>query len=281
MLKIQEIDGKVEKKVEPCWREESLIISKSKVPSLHVLDPLDDQFSKVFSLVRETPGAISYFLQKFVFPKVLKFHDEKISAGAQELGGDILFKRRLGFSGTPNSLLPRGLALDTDPAADAEILLCLTNPEVMKINDNPDKNWTAESILDEIGNKMNCHALIDTGALITGYSNEEVARWFLEKEERLKGMKAVIYLDHEDRKMVWKRGARTAIKLSECEIGEAERFTFYDHVHTTGMDIRQAANAHAVITLGKDMTLRDYAQVPIYDRKNHFFTFLTNSAVRN
>lgn len=32
-------------------------------------------------------------------------------------------------------------------------------------------------------------------------------------------------------------------------------------VHTTGMDIAQALNATAVVTLGKDMTFRDYAQV--------------------
>jgi hypothetical protein len=36
--------------------------------------------------------------------------------------------------------------------------------------------------------------------------------------------------------------------------------SFYDQVHTTGMDIRQSLNAVAVVTLGKDMTFRDYAQ---------------------
>ena len=31
----------------------------------------------------------------------------KLSACGQELGGDMLFPRRLGFSGTPSNLLPR------------------------------------------------------------------------------------------------------------------------------------------------------------------------------
>ena len=35
---------------------------------------------------------------------------------------------------------------------------------------------------------------------------------------------------------------------------------FYDQVHTTGMDIKHVLNACAVLTLGKDMTFRDYAQ---------------------
>ena len=33
-----------------------------------------------------------------------------------------------------------------------------------------------------------------------------------------------------------------------------------DQIHTTGMDIKQAPNAKAVITVGKDTTFRDYAQ---------------------
>ena len=34
------------------------------------------------------------------------------------------------------------------------------------------------------------------------------------------------------------------------------RFSFYDQVHTTGMDIKQCLDAAAVCTLGKDMTFR-------------------------
>jgi hypothetical protein len=33
----------------------------------------------------------------------------KLSASGQELGGDLLFGRRLGFSGTPSTLLPEEL----------------------------------------------------------------------------------------------------------------------------------------------------------------------------
>jgi hypothetical protein len=33
-----------------------------------------------------------------------------------------------------------------------------------------------------------------------------------------------------------------------------------EQVHTTGMDIEQLMNAHAALTLGKDMVFRDYAQ---------------------
>lgn len=50
------------------------------------------------------------------------------------------------------------------------------------------------------------------------------------------------------------------VKLSESGLAWHERFSFYDQVHTTGMDIKQAVDACAALTLGKDMVFRDYAQ---------------------
>jgi hypothetical protein len=40
----------------------------------------------------------------------------------------------------------------------------------------------------------------------------------------------------------------------------SNRFTFFDQIHTTGIDIKQSPTARAVITIGKDMVFRDYAQ---------------------
>ena len=44
--------------------------------------------------------------QKIVFPDVMRHQGLKISASGQELGGEMIFSRRLGFSGTPSDLLP-------------------------------------------------------------------------------------------------------------------------------------------------------------------------------
>ena len=45
----------------------------------------------------------------------------KLSATGQELGGDLLFPRRLGFSGTPADLLPLELgAPKFEPGTDAK-----------------------------------------------------------------------------------------------------------------------------------------------------------------
>ncbi len=103
-----------------------------------------------------------------------------------------------------------------------------------------------------------CHALIDTGALITGMSNKRVAEYLL--KSGLKMMKGVVYLDELDRQMVLLRKGWKTVILAESGLAWNERFTFYDQVHTTGMDIKQAVDACAILTLGKDMVFRDYAQ---------------------
>ena len=56
------------------------------------------------------------------------------------------------------------------------------------------------------------------------------------------------------------RSPQVVFQLSQCGIEKHKRFSFYDQVHTTGMDIPQTQSAKAVVTLGKDMTFRDYAQ---------------------
>ena len=51
-----------------------------------------------------------------------------------------------------------------------------------------------------------------------------------------------------------------SVRLEQCGVSTKHRFAFYDQVHTTGMDIKHTLDAKAVLTLGKDMTFRDYAQ---------------------
>ena len=61
--------------------------------------------------------------------------------------------------------------------------------------------------------------------------------------------------------MVLLRGSRDrVISLKDCGLPLHLRFTFFDQVHTCGMDIKQAPTAVAAITVSKDTVFRDYAQ---------------------
>jgi hypothetical protein len=78
-------------------------------------------------LMRNSPYAVQHFLDNVVFPEIMRHQvpclprglaltcsqSLKISASGQAIGGELLFKRRVGFSGTPSELMPVSISLLT------------------------------------------------------------------------------------------------------------------------------------------------------------------------
>ncbi|KAL3658013.1 hypothetical protein V7S43_017055 [Phytophthora oleae] len=216
------------------------------------------QVDRLHFLVAKLAGVVYYYVRQHVFPSCMNFQKLKISACGHELGSNSLFAKRIGFSGTPSNLLPMDLGeCYYEPRSDGSIFEALTNRRIVSIKRKV--NWTARSLLLDIAHAQPpVHALIDTGALITGFDNQEVAAFLL--AELPVEMEGVVYLDEDDRQMILLRDHNAPMPLVQCGLSPSKRFTFYDQVHTTGMDIKQFVNARAVVTLGKDMTFRDYAQ---------------------
>lgn len=228
------------------------------LPLFQASDP--QQLGRLYSLIKRLPQTIHYFLCNHIFPKTMNFQRLKVSACGHELGSSMLFGTRLGFSGTPSNLLPLDLGTcQFEPGSEGKIVHTLTSAKVMSASVK--RNWTAQSLLRDIATQTtpsHANVLIDTGALITGMDNREVAEFLLvHLRESVEG---VVYLDRSDRKMILMREGGRSIGLDQCGVAPENYFTFYDQVHTTGMDIKQAPTAHAIVTVGKDMTFRDYAQ---------------------
>ncbi|KAJ8548740.1 hypothetical protein ON010_g10931 [Phytophthora cinnamomi] len=180
------------------------------------------QVARLHFLVAKLAGVVYYYVRQHVFPSCMNFQKLKISACGHELGSNSLFAKRIGFSGTPSNLLPMDLGeCYYEPRSDGSIFEALTN-------------------------KTHC------------FDNQEVAAFLL--AELPTEMEGVVYLDEDDRQMILLRDHNAPMPLVQCGLSPSKRFTFYDQVHTTGMDIKQCVNARAVVTLGKDMTFRDYAQ---------------------
>lgn len=221
----------------------------------------EDQMNKIFSLLQNHPDTIHFYLENFIFPAHMDSKVLKLSAAGQELGGEMLFKRRIGFSGTPSDLLPVELGrCGYEKGSDGQMIHVMTSPTVCSYEVVP-PTWSPRSILRRIctaPDDMRFHALIDTGALITGMTNLEVATFLL--QNGLSWCEGVVFLDDYDRKMVLVRSTGRVLKMAQCGIKSEQRFAFYDQVHTTGMDIQHTLNARAVLTLSKDMVFRDYAQ---------------------
>jgi hypothetical protein len=93
------------------------------------------------------------------------------------VGGDIMFPKRIGFSGTPSDLLPMELGkCDYERGSDGKMVSVMTDKDICSVA-HLENGWTAETILERISiAEPPRKALIDTGALITGLSNLEVSR---------------------------------------------------------------------------------------------------------
>ncbi|KAL1504687.1 hypothetical protein AB1Y20_008467 [Prymnesium parvum] len=231
-----------------------------EVPPLHLVD-LDDveQMNQLYHSLRLLPLLIHQYLNDTVFPSTMAFPSLKLSASGQELGGDLLFGMRLGFSGTLSDLLPEELGhCHFERGDDARMLHVLTDASVMS-HEVLDAGWDARSILRRAATaEPPLHALIDTGALVSGFTNVEAARFLL--QEGLRGMQACVFLDESGQKMVLMRDGLKLLRLDRCGVGVENRFTFFDHIHTTGTDVEQPPHARSALTLSKDVTFRDLAQ---------------------
>ncbi|KAG5471337.1 hypothetical protein LSCM1_01417 [Leishmania martiniquensis] len=218
------------------------------------------QMQSLYHLLHCVPEAIHYYLCSSIFPRIMNFQRLKISACGHELGSSMLFTKRIGFSGTPSNILPLDLGeCFYEPGSDGRVLSVLTSPEVAHAEVLPD-SWTPLRLLDRIAAAQPPYsALIDAGALITNMDNEEVARYLLSRLPAAL-FDGVVFLDRQDRQMIVQRDNGLVVPVSQCGVPLARRFTFFDQVHTTGTDVKQSPTAVAVITFGKDLVLRDYAQ---------------------
>lgn len=232
------------------------------------LELLQNSDSKQLDAFQGTLGnhsnVVSYYMSHLVFPRALEQKAHKIQANGVDLGSDMIFGARFGFSGTPSDLLPRELQpCYFERGCEAEVFRVLSSSLTVCVPTSltVGKNWTVDDLLTRVATG-GYSSLIDTGALITGYTAEEVARKIL-KLQKLNDphrKEVCVYLNEHDVKMAVTLDDGPAVELDRCGAKLEKRFVFYDHVHTTGIDIKHALNAVAVCTLGKDMTLRDYAQ---------------------
>ncbi|KAH8046329.1 hypothetical protein JL720_16406 [Aureococcus anophagefferens] len=213
---------------------ERLVNDEECVPLRLLRRSNSGQMNKIYKLLRRSPHCVHHFLESFVFPEHMRHQSTKLSASGQEIGGDVLFPRRVGFSGTPSDLIPAELGrCGYELGSDGYMIECLTRADV-SAHVNVADDWTVDSLLRDVARSEapRLNALIDVGALVTG----------------------------TDKKMILVRATKRVVALETSGIPPHRRFAFYDNIHTTGMDIHHSATAVAAVTLGKDSNFRDYAQ---------------------
>lgn len=218
------------------------------------------------SSVRSDLKTLWYWMDNFVYTDI-KSHNQKISANFLDF--DDMFFLKCGFTGTPRSRrnYPR----------------CLQHPEMENVIDRPEDDiaildaiWrhvegeradgdsgihvvdaaTPTQYLEAVLAIPDVVCLLDTGALIKGISNKEAAESIQGLINKSSPLKGTVYFN-EDNSIV--------VHLDGCEpvaldtVAISERFSYYDQVHTTGVDIKQSPRAKAVLTYSYN-TVRDMTQ---------------------
>jgi len=218
----------------------------------------DEKQIKSLTLVASRVSSMIYdYLQIVVFPMKngpLWFASRKLQASGIDVGGNAMFDLVLGFSGTPSRLLPTSLGdCQFESGSEAKIVRVLTSKNVIRPlypgKSDPlcqslfiDKHsWTVEAVLLAVANaNPPYHALIDTGALITGFSSEEVARFLL--DHGLREFHACVFINTNNEQMAVVRSATglqaRAVPLQQCGVDLSHRFVFFDQIHTTGEALR-------------------------------------------
>jgi len=246
------------------------ILKSSRVNSvvlpLHLFDTsANDQVLALWTRIRKSREAIEAFVTDIAFPRSLRHHPLKLSATGEEI---VWFVAQVhGFSGTPNSCLPRDLGECVwERGTEGRFVHILGS--ALHVGFGPEAlgtHWTPHDLIKIVATSPRkfC-ALIDAGALITGISNLDVAKLVLKHSS---WRTECVFLDENGEKMIVDRSDHVAPFLASSSSDVGDTFSFFDHVHTTGMDIKQPPDGIAALTVGNDVSFRDYAQAAFRMRR--------------
>ena len=165
-------------------------------------------------VLAHSPGTLQYHTEQTL--RYLKNASHQLQASGADLGGDVLFHGRVGFSGTPSDLLPHGMGpCHFEPGSEAAMIRVLSSQSSMGTPIQLRK-WDVNDLLMNVAkHDPPLRALIDVGALVTGMSNEQVADKLLEldAQNRNPRFEACVFLNEHDIEMV-----EVQLQLLVCKI---------------------------------------------------------------
>jgi len=215
----------------------------------------DALYQKVAEILRRDRLLLVDFIRDVIFPHAYSFEEE---VSVNPAGLVSLFKRFQGFTGIPwnSRAFPSQIEktyLDKDAEGEAICLLARQLRAICLLN-----HEQGSSLLDDVCAHLekDHRAFIDVGSLFRGYSNETVARLFLERlSEDVQGV--AFYKD--DQIVILERG-NGIVPFNSSVIPPERRFTYYDQRYATGANVEQANKAVAIVSVGGDLLLRDLLQ---------------------
>jgi len=186
-----------------------------------------------------------------IFPNIEIFR-EKLSCNPLLLTE--IFAKLISFTGTlmSGSSMHRKLKPTAESGTTAQTLVALwrmRNERVLEI-----KKGSPESMLSMLKQADEpCDLISDAGGYFKEGGNEGISKVI----QTVYG-KAVAYYNDKNEKTLLSGDEK--VPLANAAIKESDRITFLDQSHTTGSDIDQSQAAKGWVTIGRNMTLRDFLQ---------------------
>ena len=203
-----------------------------------------------------------HFVKTYIAPQI-KSYEKTISANPQIY--NFLFSIVNAFTGTQwnSDTFPERLKIIPEEIITGKTLGLLWNnrQEPIQVVNKCTGKTIVKELIEVNPQALKANALIDTAGMIRGISRELVARQLLKVfEKERQEIKGVVFYDADSNLMILEVGKEGPIPFTAIKLQPHERFTFYDQLHTTGSDIRQALAAIAIVTIGRHTLLRDILQ---------------------
>ncbi len=194
----------------------------------------------------------------------IEYFAENMCCNSQNFAS--MFPSFYGGTGTPSTeeLCPTGTKVFWDPGTAGEFIdhIChtCTEDKISEGNKRSPHETLDELLKNEFGANSHKLALIDSGSLLYGLSNETVAEIILEHiaKKRL-DLEAVVYFDSKNKKVIQEKGKK-AVPYAESSIPPEKRITYFDHSHTVGADILQAIGAGGQVSINEKSLFEDFMQ---------------------
>lgn len=210
-----------------------------------------DQLAELTRRLNQNPEIKLYFVSQFILP-LLDQLEFKISCNPQNLVA--FFRKVSGTTGTLWNGVSMHHMLKPEPAmgTDSKTLTLLwkySRSSAVEI-----KEGSVVSMLEQLERAgVQFDMISDAGGYFREGMNEQMAQ----KIAARRG-KAVVFYNRLGEQAITK--GEGSIPLSQSELKPEQRLTFLDQSHTTGADVPQKLDAQGIVTIGRNMLLRDLLQ---------------------
>jgi len=212
--------------------------------------------SDIQTKLKEDPELLDAYLKGHLL-NAIGTNDTTLNSNSFDLVD--MFQEVQGFTGTPwnSDTFHHRLTTQAAQGTDGESMSLLLNREVPV--DLLPQTASIPDMIDTLKIEPNTRAFIDCGAIFKGQSNRAIATQLLTHVQKKNNtIQAIVFYENNEKKVLDMDGRTTP--FGNLDVPEDNRFTYYDHIHTTGCDIAQSDSAHAITSIGANLKIRDLFQ---------------------